>query len=351
CSSNAVTDSSGASSADVDQYDDFLIGTTDWPELTVGRLKYTQGPDDRWEVQNIEANAKLAERLTLSVKKIGLGTVIETIRNETRANIVVNWPALELVGVDEDTPITFNLKDVGADQILTIALRQASADAFDDDKASFSVEEGLVNISTIRELRSKTETRAYDVSWFVDVRLIMSEQLYKRHRRSGWLRGRMKESGERIHIDADDLADWSFFVPGGSSIYDKDGGETSISFQERSGQLMELIQVNVGDQDAWLDQDHWSIYELGDQLVIKTTPQNHDEIKALFQSIRKAQLREFEQQARTLEVVALLRQAEEYRLKQDYRNALEKIDHALRVDPNNLEARILKKIVDASQSR
>ena len=333
-------------------YSDTSPFTDDWPQIgSFDMLAPSDPARAASEAANRETERRLETKVTLTKENLELDQAIRFIRDKTRANIAVNWATLELVGIDQDTLAVVHAEDITVRTLLEIVLEQANADVIDDDRAAFLIRDGVVRISTLRELRQHAVIRAYDISWFADVRLIMSEQLYKRHRRSGWLRGRMKDSGKRIHIDADDLADWSFFVPGGSSIYGSDGSETSITFQERAGQLMDLVQINVGDQDEWLDQDRWSMYELGDQLVIKTTPENHAEIKALFRAMRKAQLREFEQQARTLEVVALLRQAEEYRLKQDYREALEKINHALRVDPNSLEARTLKEIITGTLSR
>ena len=60
---------------------------------------------------------------------------------------------------------------------------------------------------------------------------------------------------------------------------------------------------------------------------------------------RRLQVEAFEQQAKAIAVTLLLRDAEKRRLGQDYDEALELIDDALKVDPDHAEALVLRKIV------
>jgi hypothetical protein len=113
---------------------------------------------------------------------------------------------------------------------------------------------------------------------------------------------------------------------------------------------VDLIQDTVGDLSEWLDQAS-TIRELNGNLVIKTTPENHEQIRQLLAVSREAQLRQFQHRARLIEVLVLLRRAEGHRLNQEYRDALRCLDQALRVDPENPQALALKEIVEQTLSR
>ncbi|MEO0477674.1 MAG: hypothetical protein AAF085_17150, partial [Planctomycetota bacterium] len=143
-------------------YSDILTYPGDWPELTAIRLRGLDDNSGESEA-NRAAQASLRKIVTLSNDNLSLDQVIAFIRDTTGANIAVNWPALELVGIDQDSLVTISLSRVPAEQLLRLVLDQVSADAFDDDKAGFTVSEGIVKISTLRDLKSETETRVYDI--------------------------------------------------------------------------------------------------------------------------------------------------------------------------------------------
>ena len=176
------------------------------------------------------AQAALRKIVTLSNDNLSLGQVIAFIRDTTGVNIAVNWPALELVGIDQDSLVTVSLSRVPAEQLLRVVLAQASAGAFGNDKAGFTVSEGIVKISILRDLKSETETRVYSLEKYLAA-----------------ARGDIAES----------------------TLVD---------------QFTDLITTNVGDPDEWLDEDS-TIVETNGKLSIKTSAGNHWEIAALFDQI------------------------------------------------------------------
>ena len=293
-----------------------------------------------------KTHAALETELSLSTSDITLGGVIEFVRVGADVNLTVNWQALELVGIDQDSTLSLHLKQVPARSMLEVALEQVSADAFDNDKADFAVRGGIVKISTQRELYLAAETRIYDVSWFLDPRLNMATQLYDRDdpKRTGWLHGRVEKTGQYICIDADKLADWHFYCAVCNGVTSKDGGYDTPSRQELVDQLIESIQVTVGDPDEWLDEGS-EIDDMAERLTITTTPENHDAILRLLQMHRQLQIDAFEQQAKAIAITLALREAEKHRLKRDHREALKHIDYALRIDPNHAEAKVLRRLV------
>lgn len=305
-------------------------------------------PFEPYRDSNKKTHTALQTKLSMSTKDITFGGVIEFVRVGADVNLVVNWQALELVGIDQESTLSLHLKQVPAHTLLEVAIEEISADAFDDDKAALAIRDGIVKVSTRRELYEGAETRIYDVSWFVDPRRNITTQLYERDdpKTTGWLRYREKETGQYISIEADKLENWHFFCAQCWGTTQKKGEYSydSIDREELIDQLVSSIHINVGNQDEWLDEQS-SIDEMSERLTITTTPENHDAILELLKMHRRLQIEAFEQQAKAIAITLALREAERYRLKRDHREALEHIDHALRIDPNRAEARILRRLV------
>lgn len=293
----------------------------------------------------------LETNLSLNTNKMNFGEFIAFVRAETGANIMVNWQALELVGIDQDSLFTLQLKQVPPRSLIRVVLEKISADAFDDDKAGLAIRDGVAIVSTLRELRKAVETRIYDVAWFLDPRLNLNTQLYDRDdpKRHGWLHGRVEKSGKNIHVNADDLAEWWFYCKYCDATTGKDGSVSVPSRQELVDQLIELITTTVGDPDEWLDEES-TIDDMAERLTVTTTSNNHNAILQLLKMHRRLQVEAFEQQAKTIAVTLLLRDAEKHRLDRDYREALELIDQALKVDPDHAETRVLRRVVVQSMS-
>ncbi|MBX2852140.1 MAG: hypothetical protein KTR15_10380 [Phycisphaeraceae bacterium] len=319
------------------------------PMDTIRAYRIDGKPFDSAPDINAAANAALEKKLSFNMDNATLDTIIRFVRDAAGVNLVVNWQALELVGIDRDSLMPLELKGVSAHTMLGLALEHVSSDVYKDEKAALAVRDGIVKISTKHELRQQNlETLIYDVSWFVDPRRNIPIQLYDRDdpKRTGWLRGRIKETGQQITVDANKLADWHFFCAHCDGNTSKDGTITyeSYSRQELIDQLIESIQMTVGHPDEWLDNDS-TIYDMSERLTVTTSPENHKAILELLKMHRRLQVEAFEQQAKTIAITLALREAEHHRLKREHQKALEDIDHALRIDPNHAEAGILRRLV------
>ncbi|MFN3168574.1 MAG: hypothetical protein ACE37H_16060 [Phycisphaeraceae bacterium] len=337
-------------------------------DVPVVRVELKHSADT--EAANRHAEAALQRKISLDADNLALEQAINFARDTTGANIAVNWPALELVGIDQDSLVSLNLTNVTAMQMLDLVLEQVGADAFDRDKPSCLVHEGVLLISTIADLQTYTETRIYDVSWLLDEYDKLIALLYQDHRhaesfsaifkQSGWMP--MRQPGFDLNAalsgtnsgstpKADDGGGGRGGLFGDHDTAD-DQGESFyvLSREERIDVVMDLIHSTVGEYDDWLD-DVYSMRELNQTLVVKTTRPNHTQIEAILVALRKAQVAHFERKARLIEVFTLLKDAEAYRLEQRYSPAMRKIDQALRVDPGNAEAQALRAIVIEAGSR
>ncbi|MEM9347442.1 MAG: hypothetical protein AAGB26_12570 [Planctomycetota bacterium] len=296
---------------------------------------------------NSEAELALSTTLSISTTDITLAGLIDFVRAGAGVNVVPNWQALELVGIDQETKITLHTREVPARMLLDLALEQASADAFDDDRATLSLDGGVVRISTIRELSSRTITRVYDIGWFTKPNNALAQQLYREHPDvAKLLRFAWKPENPLSRA----IEDGGLYCALCNAVTKPDGTVDCHSFQTRIDQLRELIQATVGDPDEWLDEES-TIVDLDKQFIIKTTKTNHDSILKLMRTMRQAEVESFKALAREVEATLLLKQAEAHRLKQEDKQALRLIDRALRVDPGHPEAGVLRQIVIDAMGR
>jgi general secretion pathway protein D len=275
---------------------DILTYPGDWPELTAIRLRGLDADGGESET-NRAAQAALRKIVTLSNDNLSLDQVISFIRDTTGANIAVNWNALELVGIDQDSLVTISLSRVPAEQLLRLVLEQVSADAFDDDKAGFTISEGIVKISTLRDLKSETDTRVYDIRDLLvqvpnftnapgfDLNEALSNTSSGGSNQNSGGGGSGGSGGE-----------------GGLFGDDDDQEEEDLpSRQELVDQIVELINTTVGDPDEWLDEES-TLTELNGNMIIKTTGDNHRQIVGLLGRLRETRAVQISVEARFLSV-------------------------------------------------
>jgi tetratricopeptide (TPR) repeat protein len=294
----------------------------------------------------------LNKRVSLNNDNLPLRSIVDFLRQATGANIVVNWSALALVEIDRDSLVAINLTDVPASQLLQVALEQVSAEAYDDDKASFAVRGDIVVISSLRALKSTTVLRQYSIDDLANTRPTTNKRIYGRNNDARRMLGMTTLQNKTVDPETVKVKNLNAgFCANCDASHDRLEVALSVmTYYEKVDQITELITTTVGDRDEWLDEES-TLTEINRTMLIKTTPENHAQIRKLFKAMRIEQAERFKRQALEMETFVLLEAAEAYRLKQDYDAALKKINAALRVDPNSVEAQALKEIVNGTLSR
>lgn len=341
-------------------------GKTDERDLAfiVPVIRLMDEDHEQRKANNLAVEEKLEAVVVIPQKTITLEETFDLIRDATGAQIAVNWPALELNAIEQDTPLLLGVTHLSGDYLLRLTLDYVSADAFDDDKAGFSLKDGVVLISTLRDLKSETNTSVYDVGWYLLPNDPMKWWLYRNNPRAKQLAEITRHRNDILTsqvVPGFDLNDaLSGTSSGGSTRPQRNNvdkkritlfsGPEEEKINHHVDELIEMIQITVGDPDEWLDEES-TISVFKNNLVIKTTRENHLEIEALLAGLYKSQAEAFINQARLIEVYLLLDEAEAYRLKQQYPQALSMIKKALRVDPGNAEAWALHQVVTETMSR
>ena len=93
-----------------------------------------------------------------------LQDVIEKLRVETGGNVFVNWRALEAEHVTRDLPVTIDLTGLPAAAALDRLLEHVGGETVN---LGWTIDEGVVTISSLRDLAKNTLTRVYDIRRFI----------------------------------------------------------------------------------------------------------------------------------------------------------------------------------------
>ena len=110
------------------------------PQMAVFDLAdiVVSGPAD--PVGRDEVAQKLQKIVAVNFEDNTLFNVLEYFRNQADINIAPRWQALQVIGIEQDAPVTLQLKDVSVDVALRIILDDLN------DEAYYTIDEGVVRI-------------------------------------------------------------------------------------------------------------------------------------------------------------------------------------------------------------
>lgn len=301
-----------------------------------------------------------------------LGPVLTDLEKRSGVKFNINWPALEMVGIDEDSLIDYKAEQLPMTTVLGHVLDRVSADAFDDDKAGFACRSGIIEISTKRELNTESVTRSYDIGPLIrepfrPVGMLFSEDAFRDavafH---AWLRGERQypfTDAMLLHVYQEHIAKMRDEI----ALLDPNGvvGEVEVEEEPKGGggglfgddderdwvhesitELIELITETIGDPDEWLDEES-TIEAHNHVLIIKTTRENHDQLQRMLESLLQA---EIDKQATILKdalVSQWVAQANQFLKEGDVKAAHQLIEQSLRVMPDHVPANATKQVIDA----
>lgn len=254
----------------------------------------------------------LAEPISVDLEGAALKDVIDAIFPDQSINVWVNWPALEAAGFEPTLPMTVRLHDLSREEVSRLVLQSAST-LCEFDPISLSAYDGVIKISTERDLNKTSELRVYNIG--------------------PWLRA-MDQT--RRHNEPEVSAE--------------------IQMHRRAESiesLINLIQDLIGRQEDWAAYggDVSSIQELNGQLIVQSTPQYHRDIEGLLAMLREQQVQVTVARLREAEIDQLLAEADAMRMNQEYDGALERVKQAERVDPENIRVVAMKRVLTDTMSR
>jgi type II secretory pathway component GspD/PulD (secretin)/tetratricopeptide (TPR) repeat protein len=249
---------------------DIVDYPNDWPKLTMMRTGaggYYESAENRGTIAALDGRKIRAEFTNQP-----LGTALAYIGKAAGVEIDPDWRSLSQIGVDPETPVTLNVGDQPAKDVLERVLRKVSKDRF--AKADYSINSGVVEVGSADAIRQHTVVLSYPIT---DLLLVAPDYTDVPE---ADLTDIVKSKARRAEDNAK-----------GSDPFKTnlgDAGKNEGDRPSRIRNLVSVVQQNI-DPDSWKDNggDIGSINELNGVLVITTTPRNHREITGLLSRLRE----------------------------------------------------------------
>jgi general secretion pathway protein D len=264
-------------------YEDIYRFPENWPDISTLRDNELKNSNVSKEDQLVQA--QLDRRLpSVGLSQVALADAMQFLRDLTDANILVNWKALEQEGIGKDTQVTANLHDVKFSKVLDIILQEAGG-----GKLAYTIDEGVITISTADELNKSVVTRVYDVT---DLLINPNFDSNIQNLSSGGAQITGSGGG------------------GGSSSFGQNSNSSSsggAAGTQRAQQLMDLEKKieNTVAFSSWSENDpngYGKIEDFNNQLIITQTTEVHQKISDLLSQLREAQAVQVSIEARFLTV-------------------------------------------------
>jgi general secretion pathway protein D len=283
-------------------YEDLLRYPSNWP--TISELRERSVLEERGVAAEDQAAQLLLERRLPEVRLDGIGfaDVVEFLRDVSGANIFVNWRAMEAAGIDKSTPVSIRMRDVRFAKVLDTILDDVGGGTVE---LSYTINEGVVTISTEEDLARNVVTRVYDIR---DL-LVAVEDFTGGGNGGGGFGGggnRGGGGGNRGGGGGNRGGGGGNRGGGGGGGFGGGGGNRgggggggigggggggglgATSREELADEIITLI-IDTIDTDSWRDNGGvvGAINFLSGQLVVTQTPDNHRDMLGLLEQLRE----------------------------------------------------------------
>jgi len=256
---------------------------SDWPEISLRRgaeASFAESPADRQVLANLET-----KRIPASFQDNTLENVLAFIATVTNLNFDIDWESLSEVGIEKDTQVSLELREVPARVVLDRVLQKVSLDDF--NRAGWAVQDGIVVVASDDDLRRNTFIVIYDVR-----DLLFEVNNYT--------------TVPELDLDAavQQSQGGGGGGGGGQSIFqDDEEEEQRLTPEEQLENLLEIIQTNV-DVDGWRENggDTGIVQTLNQNLIITNTATNHRDIQSLLDKLREVRSVQISVETRILQV-------------------------------------------------
>jgi len=252
----------------------------DWPQLSATRLE-AMGEAGADSAVNRQVMEKLKQPIPVTFDGNRLENVIEYLRNVTGADFFVNWRALEGAGIEPGTTVTLQLNNVPGDKALNLILDQVGGDLV---PLGYTVDDGVVTISTRENLGKNTVFQTYDIRDLV-----------------------VQAPGfdQAPDFDLSAITESAGGGGGGGGGQQDLFGDVEEEDDLGRGQLISQIMQLIRDT---VDPDNWrangglvsSMSELNGSLIVNTTSENHRKVISLLAQLRESRALQINVEARFL---------------------------------------------------
>ena len=245
---------------------DIINYPADWKNISQRRgdpMQFSESAVNRAVLSSLED-----KRIPVDFSDNNLEDVLSFVAQVANIEMDIDWPALEDIGVNPETPVSLRLTSVPLDTVLDRVLDKASTPDF---PAGWAVTDGVLTIASDEVLRRNTVLEIYDI------RDLLIE---------------IPDYDQAPQFDLNTVFQQAGQQGGGG------GGQSpfQVNQQQLNDQydrdalvedIRNLIQENI-DREGWVDfgGETGTITELNGNLVIVNTPKNHRQITGLLSKLR-----------------------------------------------------------------
>ncbi|MDX2116557.1 MAG: hypothetical protein SFY96_00055 [Planctomycetota bacterium] len=245
---------------------DIMNFPSDWPAISSRRgepITLAEPAETRQALALLKS-----KRVPVNFNENSLGDVIAFLQTVTQLNVDVDWPSLEAVSINRETPVTLNLTQVPVETVLNRVLEKVSSD--DQNAAGWAIEDGVLRIASKDAINRNKILVIYDVrDLTIEIRDFNNAPRLDITQTSGGNSG----SGQ------------SPFRGGNTGGNNTDAVRT---LEERTNDLLKIITETV-DTTGWRENggNTGFIQQLRGNLIITQTPKNHRAIASLLGKLRE----------------------------------------------------------------
>ncbi len=280
---NEMTHSLNKADEKIIPYEDIIRYADDWPKISDMRdqeVKADRGEDEADAALQAQLDRHLPE---LRFNANALSDVIDFLRDVTGANIYVDWPALERASIAKDAQVTARLRDIKFSKAMELIFKSVEGED-DEHKLGYTLDDGVITISTRKELNKNVITRRYDINdlLFVAPDYNNAPDLSLQNASQG-------QSGGGGGGGGGGQQGQGLFQQNGTQQQQQD--QTGAK-QARVDEIKQYITQNV-DTNSWKDNGgevgSISSSPLRAVLLITQTPENQHKITSVLDSLRASQ--------------------------------------------------------------
>jgi type II secretory pathway component GspD/PulD (secretin) len=196
----------------------------------------------------------------------------------------IDWPSLEKIGVNKDTPVTANLSTIRLDHLLDLVVRKVSPDP--TSAAAWEVQDGILRVASAETINRSTLMVIYDIK---DLLIVI------------------RDYSDVPQFDLNSSLQAASSGGGGGGQSPFSGGnqnnnqQTGPTQEELTDELVRLLTEQI-DPDNWRENGGsvGFVSRYKGNLLITQTPKNHRAIGALLRRLREIRAMQVNSEARFL---------------------------------------------------
>lgn len=265
---------------------DIVNYPSDWPEV----IKDRGEPVTLAESMETRAtlNALASTRRPVDFTETPLDKAVDWVAKAGNVKMDIDWPSLEKIGINKDTPVTVNLSTIRLDHLLDLVVNKVSPDP--TSAAAWEVQDGVLRVASAESINKNTLMVIYDIRdlliEYPDYANVPQFDL------NGALQAASSGGG------------------GGSSSSpfsstSQQTTNTGRTLEERTDELVRILTEQV-DPDNWRENGGsvGFVSRFKGNLLITNTPKNQRAIGALLRRLREVRAMQVNSEARFLLVAS-----------------------------------------------